>query len=214
VTPEHSLSHCGRHVDLKEACAVWQTGRDGGSSRLRGAARVLTRVPHYFEAPYITEHERQARSDEATLERARLLMSAVASSRARTASEWCASFGLPDPGFAGRGLASKAVDEVIRDALETGEITMPLWGVSLDIEKAREYGDKFLFELHGLFRGVAAWVESGGKEDEREIITGGRYEVGPLREHGVTIHVPLRELGQVWPTKTGASGDSPSGGDR
>lgn len=35
---------------LSAACALWQSGRNTGSSPLRAAARILASTPHYFEA--------------------------------------------------------------------------------------------------------------------------------------------------------------------
>lgn len=193
-------------VDLREACAVWQSTRDDGSSRLRGAARVLTGLDHYFCASYIREHEEKARSDAQTLERAGRLMTAIANSTPRTADEWCAELGLPASGFAGRGLPSKSEedeDEQILEKLERREIiSMPLWGISLDREVARKYASqapRFVFDLEGPFHGLAAWQESGCKAQEREIITGGRYEIASVRhEDGITI-ARFRELAPVWP---------------
>jgi len=49
---------------------------------------------------------------------------------------------------------------------------MPLWGISLSKRVARDYGARFLLELDGPFRGIAAWLESGEEQADREIITG------------------------------------------
>src|SRR2546423_1868373 len=138
-------------MDLKEACTVWQSGRDDGSSRLHGAARVLTGIPHYFDADFIRKHEEAARSDEASLERARLLMTAIAKSDARAHEEWCADLSIANSGFAGRGLDKKPQDDQILAALESSEITMPLWGISLDRDIALSYGTRFVLQLEGPF---------------------------------------------------------------
>jgi hypothetical protein len=56
-----------------------------------------------------------------------------------------------------------------------------------------------VFDLEGPFHGLAAWQESGCKAEEREIITGGRYEIASVRhEDGITI-ASFRELAPVWP---------------
>jgi hypothetical protein len=55
--------------ELAQACRVWQSSRDQ-SSRLRGAARVLTGIPHYFSADFIADYERAARDDPRTLHNA------------------------------------------------------------------------------------------------------------------------------------------------
>src|SRR4051812_29459876 len=47
---------------LAEACRLWQGGQNVGSSPIRGAARVLSGVRHYFRADFITEYDRQART--------------------------------------------------------------------------------------------------------------------------------------------------------
>jgi hypothetical protein len=192
-------------VDLGEACAVWQSERQG-SSTLRGAARVLTGLEHYFSASYIRDYEEKARAEPWMLERAGRLMTAIANSNPRTADGWCADLGLPASGFAGRGLQSKSdedEDDQILERLEPGEIiSMPLWGISLDREIARKYASdapRFRFELEGPFQGLAASRESGDKPEEREIITGGRYELASVREEdGITV-ASFRQLAQVWP---------------
>ena len=124
---------------------MWQSGRDG-SSRLRGAARVVSGIPHYFQADFITAHEGAARADPAMLDRARTLLSAVGRSRPQTAAEWRGT-ALPEGiDVAGRGLKGKEQDLQILEVLRSGEITMPLWGVSLDRNVAQRYGTRFLLE--------------------------------------------------------------------
>ena len=189
-------------MDLKEACTIWQSGREEGSSVLRGAARALTGVPHYFHALFIDEYEREAEADPAMLRRARILLDAVADSHPRTATRWCAHTGVPRSDFAGRGLAAQTEDHQIREALYGGEIAMPLWGVSLGREIALGYGDRFLLEITGPFHGVAAWRESGIKADEREIITGGRYAVEEIEDSDGTTHATLRELAPIRPARS------------
>lgn len=65
---------------LNEACEVWQSGRDVGSSPLRAAARILTGVPHYFRAEFIDALDRSVTDDEQALSRARTLLTAVSAS--------------------------------------------------------------------------------------------------------------------------------------
>lgn len=186
-------------MDLKEACTIWQSGRDGGSSILRGAARSLTGVPHYFQADFIDEYQRLAEADPAMLSRARILLDAIADSTPRIPEGWSANAGLPISDFAGRGLAAQPEDHQVQAAVDGGEITMPLWGVSLDREVALSYGSRFLLEITGPFHGVVASRESGIKANERELITGGRYVVDRVEELAGTTHATLREIGLIRP---------------
>src|SRR4051794_20591197 len=180
---------------LSDACAMWQSGRDGGSSRLRGAARALTGIPHYFTADFIAAQESAARDDPRATEYARVLLSAVRDSDARTPAQWREACSLPDGHFAGRGLEPKPQDDQIEAVLDGGAITMPLWGVSLDAAVASGFGTRFLFLLERPFHGVAAWVHSGVEEDQREIITGGRYRVARLERGAGTTTATLHEVG-------------------
>ena len=118
-------------AQLREACWQWQSGRDGGSSLLRGAARVHTGIPHYFSAGFIKEFDDAARKDVRAMEYGAVLLRSVYESDALTAAEWRERCGLSSGSFAGRGLKSAPQDEQIETVLQTGEITMPLWGVSL-----------------------------------------------------------------------------------
>ena len=65
-------------------------------------------------------------------------------------------------------MKGKEQDLQILEVLRSGEITMPLWGVSLDRNVAQRYGTRFLFLLEGPFRGIAAWRESGIKDSEQK----------------------------------------------
>ena len=187
---------------LRDACSAWQGGRDEGSSRLRAAARVLTGLPHYFGADFIKEQEEAARRDAVSLEHARILLDAVAASQPRDAAAWRGDDRTVEADLAGRGLTSKPQDDDILEALATGEIVMPLWGVSLDRTIAESYGRRFLFLISGPFRGVAAWEASGEKREEQEIITGGRYEVLDVAssEHENSTVVRLREVATILPS--------------
>ena len=124
------------------------------------------------------------------------LLRAVNAAPHRDADAWCAAVGLPAGGFAGRGISSKpAEDPQIEKRLATGQIEMPLWGVSLSPEVAAGFGTRFLFELVGDFPAVPAWVHSGIKDDEQELVTGGRYRVLSQEERGGTTHVRLQWIG-------------------
>ena len=65
---------------------------------------MLTGIPHYFDADFITAHETAAREDPAALRDARAILQALASSPVLTASQWSVRTGLPNDDFAGRGL--------------------------------------------------------------------------------------------------------------
>jgi hypothetical protein len=183
-------------ADLAVACEMWQGGRDSGSSRLRGAARALTGIHHYFRAPFITEHEVAARSQRAALEAGIALLRAVNAAPRLDADGWNAQVGLPARGFAGRGVGSKPdEDPQIEQQLRTGRIEMPLWGVSLSREVADGFGTRFLFEVVGPFPAVPAWVASGIKKEEEELVTGGRYRVLSQEQRGETTHVRLQWFG-------------------
>jgi hypothetical protein len=103
---------------------------------------------------------------------------------------------LPARGFAGRGLeANPEKDDQILRVLEHGQITMPLWGVSLDRKVAEKFGTRFVLEVVGDFPAVPAWRASGIKDDEQELITGGEYRVLSLTEDGGTTHATLEWIG-------------------
>ena len=179
-------------VALGAACAFWQAGRDGGSTLLRGAARVITGVPHYFCAPFIHEKEDEARHNPVALFHGAVLLDELERSSRRTPSEWAIHTEMPDVSFAGRGLKSAAQDDKIEQRLSTGVIDMPLWGLSLDREVSESYGNRFLLEVVDPFPAIAAWRVSHVKEDEQELVTGGQYAVESLdRSEGAT-HAVLR----------------------
>src|SRR4051812_11082569 len=52
AVPDDALGH---------ACRLWQGGQNVGSSPVRGAARVLSGVNHYFRADFIDDYNREAR---------------------------------------------------------------------------------------------------------------------------------------------------------
>lgn len=183
-------------ADLAIACEMWQGGQDTGSSRLRGAARALTGVRHYFRADFITEHEVAARAQREALDAGIALLRAVNASPRLHADGWNARVGLPARGFAGRGIKAKPdEDPQIEKQLKTGQIEMPLWGVSLSREVAEGFGTRFLFEVVGAFPAVPAWVASGIKKEEEELVTGGRYRVLSQEQRGETTHVRLQWIG-------------------
>jgi hypothetical protein len=191
------MAHTNGAIDLATACSWWQDGR-AGSSLLRAAARCLTGEPHYFKAAFIAEYERQARDDPRALEAASKLLDAVRASPVLTASGWCRCTGLREIDVVGRGLKEKRdEDPQIRAVLDTRTIVMPLWGVSLSRDVALRYGSRWLFTISGAFPGVAAWIESGAKPEEQEIITGGRYEVQEVEDQDCTTVVRLHWLDHV-----------------
>jgi hypothetical protein len=72
---------------------------------------------------------------------------------------------------------------------------MPLWGVSLDPTVARGFGTRFILEIVGPFPALPAWVASGVKAAEQELITGGEYRVLSVEEVGGTTHARLQWIG-------------------
>ena len=177
---------------LQDACAIWQGGMEGGSSPIRAAARNLTGVRHYFTADFITTYEHEARTNERTTSRARVLLEALATSPLRTSAEWADAHGI-DSDWVGRGIKKGAQDPQILETLATGELTMPLWGASFDPEVARAYGDRITFVLQGPFPAVPAWLHSGIVAEELELICGGRYQiVEPIDRDADHIAVHLR----------------------
>lgn len=187
-------------LELIEACTAWQDGRDGGSSPIRAAARILTGTKHYFEADFITAHERRASEDPATMNRARVLLDELSTSPLHSAEDWGALTGFPTI-WAGRGIKSAAQDAQIDEAIRFGELAMPLWGASLDPDIARSFmrdvtrssRQGYLFELIGAFPAIPASAHSNGKHEEQELICGGRYAVAGIRrdDAGTTV-VQLR----------------------
>jgi hypothetical protein len=170
-------------------------GRDVGSSLVRGAARALTGIDHYFKADFIAGQERSARAKPDALRAAIALLRGVNAAERRDANGWYEVAGLSGPGFIGRGIESKPQDDQIVKQLEYGHLTMPLWGVSLSREVAEGFGTRFLFEIVGAFPAVPAWLASGIKDEEQELITGGKYRVLSMREDGGTSHVRLQWIG-------------------
>lgn len=161
---------------LRDACIAWQGGRDGGSSPIRAAARVLTRTKHYFESDFITRYESEAAADEQTMTRARVLLDELATRPSLTIPQWSEQTGV-ETLWVGRGIRSAAQDAQIERALGSGTVSMPLWGLSLSRDVAVSFGERFIFELVGSFPAIATWQESDFKHDERELIAGGRYDV-------------------------------------
>ncbi|WP_156036442.1 hypothetical protein [Blastococcus sp. URHD0036] len=181
---------------LAEACRLWQGGRDVGSSPVRGAGRVLTGVNHYFFAPFIAAYNQQARTTPEVLDAGIALLRSVNAAPFRDADGWSSTVGLAAGGFAGRGIKSKTdEDPQIERQLRRGQIEMPLWGVSLSPAVAAGFGTRFLFELVGEFPAVPAWVHSGIKAEEQELVTGGRYRLLSQDERDGTTHVRLRWMG-------------------
>lgn len=163
-------------ITLASACHAWQGGRDIGSSPIRGGARVLTATKHYFSAPFIETFERSAREDPTTMECAQVLLDALDESDHHDATGWGMVAGK-STSWVGRGIQTGPQDDQIEESLDTGLLRMPLWGVSLSRPTAESYGRRFIFELDGPFPAIPAWLESGIKEEEQELIVGGAYEV-------------------------------------
>ncbi|WP_404442542.1 hypothetical protein LG315_07770 [Microbacterium marinum] len=181
---------------LRDACDVWQSGRDGGSTPIRAAARVLTGTSHYFHAPFISQHEADARKSPQLLARADALLRALDRASVHTSPRWGQETGTGTM-WAGRGIRSAPQDAQIRESLSSGSIAMPLWGLSLDRDVALGFsrgflGPGFLFQLEGAFPGVAAWLMSGAKSEEQELIAGGRYEVFQVSDEPGHTLVRLR----------------------
>ena len=185
---------------LRPACTSWQSGRDGGSTPIRGGARILTGVPHYFEADFINEIDDQARQDQETLTHARTLLRAVGLSPRQTADDWRRQLGLVGDAPAMRGIASKKGQEHIDDAIErlvtspNATIEMPLWGFSLDPQVALGYGSRFVFRLTGTFSAVPAWRHSSERFDELEMIGSGSYRVVEVQREGDSLFVDLEQI--------------------
>lgn len=151
---------------------------------------------HYFYAPFIRAYEQEARGQRDALDAGITLLRAVNSAPQLDTDGWCSATGLPACGFAGRGVGSKPdEDPQIERQLRTGQIEMPLWGVSLSRSVADEFGSRFLFEVVSDFPAVPAWVHSGIKGEEQELITGGRYRVVSQEQRGETTHVRLGWIG-------------------
>ena len=184
---------------LAEACTAWQEHRDA-SSLIRAAARVISGVPHYFQADFITHLEQQARGDHGALVHASTLMTTLAKAAPRTVEEWRTQTGVDGSGCAARGIAAKpaasGIDAEIERAVTRpgATLNMPLWGFSLSEDVARTFGDRFLFRLQGRFSALPAWVHSGRKDGELEMIGGGGYRVLGTRTEGDTLIVDLKQL--------------------
>jgi hypothetical protein len=153
-------------------------------------------VRHYFYADFIAAYDEQARTTPEVLAAGLALLRAVNAAPHRDADAWCAEVGLPVTAFAGRGIKSKAAeDPPIERRLRTGQIEMPLWGVSLSRAVADGFGTRFRFELVGDFPAVPAWLHSGDKEEEQELVTGGRYRVLSQEDRDGTTVVRLQWIG-------------------
>jgi hypothetical protein len=199
-TPEEALMDEPTEAtdELSAACLAWQGGRDVGSTPIRAGARVLTGVPHYFDAPFIREHDAQAQRNPEILRDARALLRALADTEPLDADGWARAVQLPTTGFAGRGIKEKpAEDPQITGALASGTLTMPLWGATLDEQIARSYGTRFTFVIEGPFPAIPAWRLTHWKPEEQELICGGRYAVVDVDGPADTQTVRLRYDGPV-----------------
>lgn len=187
-------------TNLARACATWQSGRDIGSSPIRASARVLTDTPHYFEAPFIDDYESAVAANCEMLGHARTLLTALADSCKRNSSSWAAELGVASD-WVGRGIKTGLQDDQIVATLAEGELSMPLWGASLDKEVAEGFGSRFIFELLGPFPAIPAWAHSGIKAEEHELIVGGRYSITDRVEEGPKCTRVLLRFTEVIPAK-------------
>jgi hypothetical protein len=182
-------------VDLGILAALtqWQSGEAGGASRLSAAARALTGTAHFYTAELITKNEREARRHPCVMAAAAALLRAVNEASPRDAEGWNRALGRPSGTFAGRMIGcSSADDEQFLAHVSRGRLDIPLWSVSLDHDVAVRAGGSFRLEIEGAFPGLPAWTLSGLKEDDAEIITGGRYDVLGTYRDGSVIVVRLR----------------------
>jgi len=181
---------------LEDACTAWQSDRDGGSSTIRGAARRLTRTTHYFDAPFIRNFETDA--DEVTVGRATSLLQALATADRRDSTNWGHALGI-NSNWVGRGIKAGPQDPEILRSLGVGTLTMALWGMSFDRSVTKSFGERFVFELIGEFPAIPAWIESGIKAEEQELITGGVYNVMALIEESQTTTIVRLEFVSIVP---------------
>lgn len=166
---------------------------------MRAAGRVLTGVPHYFDADFIQAFDSVARKDAALQEHASVLLSALEAAPRHSAQKWGELVGFPSA-WAGRGTPGGDHASQIRESLASGTITMPLWGVSLDESVAADFGDRFTFEIVGEFPAIVATQHSRIKAEEVELITGGAYEVLDVQETMEGgVRVPLRFIETTTP---------------
>ncbi len=174
---------------VASACQQWQSGRGGGSPRLRAAARALTGVSHYVTADCVARQEQEARRDLASMVAATALLHGVSSAPARDAAGWNAELGLPPRSFAGRVIAASAdSDEEFMGHVCSGHLDIPLWSVTLDPEVANRCRGHFRAEIEGPFPGIVPSSLTGLKAQDQAIITGGRYDVvGRHRDGRVTV---------------------------
>ncbi len=184
---------------MKDACHFWQVGRDGGSTLLRAAARVLLGQPHYFGADFIEAEEAKARADQLAREHAAALLLAIGAQAPRTATSIATDAKWVGAPVVERGLKPKgnAIDDQIRARIGRpgAVLTMPLWGFSLSREVAHEYGTHFILKLEGPLTAVPAWTWSGEKAKEAELIAGGVYRVTEVAGPAESTTITLRQIG-------------------
>lgn len=84
-----------------------------------------------------------------------MLMGRLRRAPAYTAAEWGRRMGYQTI-WAGRGTPGGDHADQIHRSLATGQLSMPLWGVSLSAEVASEFGDRFTFEIVGSFPAIVA----------------------------------------------------------
>lgn len=185
---------------LADACRTWQSGRNGGSTPIRGGARLLTGIPHYFDADFIDQIDANASQDKETLTHAQVLLTAIEHAPKRTVDEWRSHLHLAGDSPAMRGIASKEGQDHIDDAIErlvtsqNAIIAMPLWGFSLNPAVALGYGSRFVFRLRGSFNAVPAWTHSGDRHDELEMIGSGNYRILETHQENDSLIIDLEQI--------------------
>lgn len=188
--------------DLGEACRMWQGNRNAGSSLLRAAARRATGVPHYFTAPYIDGFDAEAAVRPDAQAAARTLLDSIGQRPWMSIEELATEVGWAGAAVAERGIESKMTfdedEQITRLVTAPGAlVSMPLWGFSMDRDVARCYGTHFVFRLTGPMVGIPAWVHSGIKADEAEVIASGVYAVERVIEEWETTVVELRQVDRI-----------------
>lgn len=188
--------------DLSDACRMWQGGRNVGSSLLRAAARRVTGVPHYFSAPYIDGYDVEAAGRPDAQAAARILLDSIEQRPWTSIEDLAHEVGWAGEAVAERGIESRATfeedEQIARLVTAPGAvISMPLWGFSMDRDVARSYGERFVFRLTGPMVGIPAWVHSGIKAEEAEVIASGTYAVEQIIDESGTTVVELRQIDRI-----------------
>jgi hypothetical protein len=83
---------------------------------------------------------------------------------------------------------------------------MPLWGLSLSRAITDQYGGRFLLQVVGPFPAVPAWLASGVKDEEQELISGGRCRVVQVTPGQTVTHVSLEWVEHLVPDPAARAG--------